>query len=344
AAEWVAAQCQAVGLNANIHSTPGHPIVLAEWRNAGPAAPTVLIYGHYDVQPVEPLNLWTSPPFEPVIRDGRIYGRGSVDDKGQLFLHIKSIESHMRTSGGLPVNVVMIAEGEEEVGSANLMPFVHKYKSELACDAVVISDTTMIGPGLPTIGMSLRGMTYLEVRVFGPGQDLHSGSYGGAVLNPATALSRIIASFHDENWHVQIPGFYDDVYAAEDFREAIRELPFDEKGFVKETGASQVAGEKGYSTLERVWIRPTVEINGMLSGYTGEGSKTVLPAHSMAKVSCRLVPNQDPDVIADLVEKHIRKVAPKGVRVEVDVLHGGKPWRARTEGPLYDAALAALQK
>jgi acetylornithine deacetylase/succinyl-diaminopimelate desuccinylase-like protein len=279
-----------------------------------------------------------------VIRDDRIYARGSVDDKGQLFLHIKSIESHMRTSGSLPVNVVLIAEGEEEVGSANLMPFVHKYKTELACDAVVISDTTMIGPGLPTIGMSLRGMTYLEVRVYGPGQDLHSGSYGGAVLNPATALSHIIASFHDENWHVQIPGFYDDIYAAEDFRAAIRELPFDEKGFLKETGASTAVGEKSFGTLERIWIRPTVEINGMLSGYTGEGSKTVLPAHSMAKVSCRLVPNQDPDVIADLVEKHIRKVAPKGARVEVDVLHGGKPWRARTEGPLYDAAMAALHK
>src|SRR6185369_11473926 len=210
------------------------------YRDAPAGAPTVLVYGHYDVQPAEPLELWTSPPFEPVVRDGRIYARGSVDDKGQLFLHIKSIESHMRTSGSLPVNVVLIAEGEEEVGSANLMPFVRKHTDQLACDAVVISDTTMIGPGLPTIGMSLRGLSYLEVRVYGPGQDLHSGSYGGAVLNPATALSRIIDTFHDENWHIQIPGFYDDVYAAEDFREAIRELPFDDKAFLEETGASEL--------------------------------------------------------------------------------------------------------
>jgi acetylornithine deacetylase/succinyl-diaminopimelate desuccinylase-like protein len=211
AAEWLSAQCGSAGLSSSIHSTPGHPIVVAEWREAGPAAPTVLIYGHYDVQPVEPLNLWTSPPFEPTVRDGRIYSRGSVDDKGQLHLHIKAIEAHMRTNGRLPLNVVVIAEGEEEVGSANLMPFVRKNTDRLKCNAVVISDTTMIGPGLPTIGISLRGMTYLEVRVHGPGQDLHSGSYGGAVLNPATALGRIIASFHDENWHIQVPGFYDDV-------------------------------------------------------------------------------------------------------------------------------------
>ena len=345
AAEWVSSQCTDAGLTSQVHATPGHPIVVAEWRGAGPAAPTVLIYGHYDVQPVEPLNLWTSPPFEPTIRAGRIYGRGSVDDKGQLHLHIKAIEAHMRTHGRLPLNVVVIAEGEEEVGSANLMPFVRKHTDKLKCNAVVISDTTMIGPGLPTIGMSLRGMTYLEVRVHGPDHDLHSGSYGGAVLNPATALARIIASFHDDNWHVRIPGFYDDVLAAEDFRAAIRELPaFDESGFLKETGSLAAVGEKGFSTLERIWIRPTVEINGLLSGYTGEGSKTVLPAHAMAKVSCRLVPNQDPDKIALLVEKHIRAVAPEGVRVEVEVLHGGKPWRARTEGPLYDAAGAALHK
>jgi acetylornithine deacetylase/succinyl-diaminopimelate desuccinylase-like protein len=345
AAEWLSAQCGSAGLSSSIHSTPGHPIVVAEWREAGPAAPTILIYGHYDVQPVEPLNLWTSPPFEPTVRDGRIYSRGSVDDKGQLHLHVKAIEAHMRTNGRLPVNVVVIAEGEEEVGSANLMPFVRQNMDRLKCNAVVISDTTMIGPGLPTIGISLRGMTYLEVRVHGPGQDLHSGSYGGAVLNPATALGRIIASFHDENWHIQVPGFYDDVDTAEDFRAKIRELPpFDESGFLKETGAQAAVGEKGYSTLERIWIRPTVEINGLLSGYTGEGSKTVLPAHAMAKVSCRLVPNQDPDKIAALMEKHIRAVAPKGARVEVELLHGGRPWRARTQGPLYDAASAALQK
>jgi acetylornithine deacetylase/succinyl-diaminopimelate desuccinylase-like protein len=342
AAEWFAEKCKAVGLQTKIHDTPGHPIVLAEWRGAA-GAPTVLVYGHYDVQPVEPLDLWTSPPFEPVVRDGRIYGRGSVDDKGQLYLHLKAIEAHMQTAGKLPVNLVLIAEGEEEVGSANLMPFVNQNKQTLACNAVVISDTTMIGPGLPTIGVSLRGLAYLEVRVHGPSGDLHSGSYGGAVINPATVLGRIIASFHDEHWHSRIPGFYDDVYAAEDFRSQIRKLPFDNEGFRKETGAPKTDGEQGFTTLERIWIRPTVEINGLLSGYTGEGSKTVLPAHAMAKVSCRLVPDQDPDRMADLVIKHIRNVAPESVRVEIEKLHGGKPWRAKTEGPLYEAASAALE-
>jgi acetylornithine deacetylase/succinyl-diaminopimelate desuccinylase-like protein len=342
AALWFAERCRETGLEANVHETAGHPIVLATWRGA-PGSPTILIYGHYDVQPVEPLNLWTSPPFEPVIREGRLYARGSVDDKGQLYLHLKAIEAHLKTDQKLPVNVVIIAEGEEEVGSANLMPFVNKHTADLACDAVVISDTTMIGPGLPTIGISLRGMTYLEVRVHGPAQDLHSGSYGGAVVNPATALARIIASFHDANWHVQVPGFYDDVLPAAEFRKQIRSLPFDEKSFLRETGAPALAGEADYTTLERLWVRPTIEINGMLSGYTGEGSKTVLPAHSMAKVSCRLVPNQDPDRMAELMEKHIRTAASEGVRVEVEVLHGGRPWLARTEGPLYEAAEAALQ-
>ncbi|HSL70547.1 MAG TPA: dipeptidase [Longimicrobiales bacterium] len=343
-AEWFAEQCRAAGLTATVHATAGHPIVLAEWRQLGPGAPTALIYGHYDVQPVEPLDLWSSPPFEPVVRAGRIYGRGSVDDKGQLFLHLKAIEAHIRTNGRLPCNLVLIAEGEEEVGSSNLMPFVKQHTDELRCHAVVISDTTMIGPNLPTIGVSLRGLAYVEVRVLGPAQDLHSGSYGGAVLNPATALARIIASFHDENWHVKIPGFYDAVNPAQDFRAAIKKLPFDEAAFLSETGSPAVAGEKDFSTLERIWIRPTVEINGLLSGYTAEGSKTVLPAHAMAKVSCRLVPDQDPDRIADLLQKHIRSVAPQGVRIEIDYLHGGKPWRARTEGPLYDAAAAALEK
>jgi acetylornithine deacetylase/succinyl-diaminopimelate desuccinylase-like protein len=344
AAQWAATQCEKAGLETKIHDTPGHPIVLAEWRRAGNSAPTVLVYGHYDVQPVEPLELWSSPPFEPQIRDGRLYGRGSVDDKGQLFLHIKAVEAHMRTAGKLPVNLIVLLEGEEEVGSANLMPFVEKNAQALKCNSIVVSDTTMIAPGMPTIGVSLRGLAYLELRVHGPAHDLHSGSYGGAVLNPATALARIIASFHDDNWHVRIPGFYDDVRAAADLRQQIRTLPFEEEAFRTETGAPALGGEAGFSTLERIWIRPTVEINGLLSGYTGEGSKTVLPAHSMAKISCRLVPDQDPDHIATLVQDHIRKVAPKGVRIEIDVLHGGKPWRAHTEGPLYDAAAAALER
>jgi acetylornithine deacetylase/succinyl-diaminopimelate desuccinylase-like protein len=344
AAEWLASRMREIGLEVSIEETPGHPIVLGEWRGAGEDSPTLLIYGHYDVQPVEPLELWTTPPFEPRIREGRIYARGSVDDKGQLYLHVKALEAHLKTVGRLPVNVVVAAEGEEEVGSANLMPFIEKNARRLAADAIVISDTTMVAPGMPTIGASLRGLAYFEIRVRGPGGDLHSGSYGGAVLNPATALAHIIASFHDENWHIAIPGFYDDVNPAAEFREQIQRLPFDEKRYLEETGSPALTGERGYSTYERTWVRPTVEINGMLSGYTGEGSKTVLPAHAMAKVSCRLVPDQDPDRIADIVERHVRRVAPKGVHVEFVRMHGGRPWRARLHGKLVEAGATALEK
>lgn len=343
AATWLADKMKSAGLEVSVHETDGHPIVLGEWRKAGADAPTVLIYGHYDVQPAEPLELWTSPPFEPTIRDGRIYARGSVDDKGQLYLHVKSLEAHLAVNGKLPVNVIVIAEGEEEVGSENLMPFVREHRDRLACDAIVISDTTMVGPGMPTIGASLRGLAYFEIRVQGPGQDLHSGSYGGAVLNPATALARIIASFHDENEHITIDGFYDDVDPAETFRANMKRVPHDADEFLKETGAPVAWGEKGYSTVERTWVRPTCEVNGLLSGYTAEGSKTVLPAKAMAKVSCRLVPDQDPKKIAKLFEAHVRKVAPAGVKVEIIEMHGGRPWRARLEGKLVEAGARALK-
>lgn len=342
AAEWLAEKMRGAGLEVSIEETPGHPVVLGEWRGAGPDKPTVLIYGHYDVQPPEPLELWTSPPFEPTIRDGRLYARGSVDDKGQLYLHVKALEAYYKTRGELPVNVIVLAEGEEEVGSENLLPFIEANVERLAADAVVISDTTMVGPGIPTIGTSLRGLAYFEIHVEGPAVDLHSGAYGGAVINPATALARIIASFHDDEWHATIEGFYDDVDTPESVREAIGRVPFDEAGFLADTGASELVGEKGYSTLERLWTRPTVEVNGMISGYTGEGAKTVLPSKAMAKVSCRLVPNQDPEVIAKLMKAHVEKVAPAGARVEVVYLHGGNAWRAETEGPLYTAAARAL--
>lgn len=344
AAEWLAERMGAAGLEVSIEETPGHPIVLGEWRGAGEGAPTVLIYGHYDVQPAEPLELWTSPPFEPTVRAGRIYARGSVDDKGQLYLHVKAIEAHLRTAGRLPVNVVVLAEGEEEVGSENLMPFVEAHAERLAADYIVISDTTMVGPGIPTIGTSLRGLVYFEIEVEGPAQDLHSGMYGGAVINPATALARIIASFHDDDWHATIPGFYDDVHTPAAVQEQIARVPFDEAGFQADTGAEVLAGEAGYSTLERLWTRPTVEVNGLISGYTGEGAKTVLPSRAMAKVSCRLVPDQDPEVIQRLFKAHVERVAPAGVRVEVRYLHGGEAWRANTEGPLYEAAARALEQ
>ena len=343
AAEWLMRKMQEAGLETSLHETPGHPILVGEWRGAGPDAPTVLIYGHYDVQPPEPLDLWTSPAFEPEIRDGRIYARGSVDDKGQLYLHVKAIEAHLKASGRLPVNVVLLAEGEEEVGSEHLMPFVEQHADLLKPDAVVISDSTMFAPGMPSIGASLRGLAYFEIRVRGARTDLHSGSYGGAVANPATALARIISSFHDEDGRILIEGFYDDVRAAPEFVEQIRTLPFDETEYIAETGVPELTGEKGYTTYERLWTRPTCEVNGLLSGYTGEGSKTVLPAYAMAKVSCRLVPDQDPKRIAKLFRKHVETVAPKGVTVEVLVLHGGKPWRARLEGRLHEAGARALR-
>ena len=344
AADWLAARMKDAGLDVRIETTPGQPVVVGEWRGAGADAPTVLIYGHYDVQPVEPLELWSSPPFEPEVRDGRIYGRGSVDDKGQLYVHVKALEAHLKTTGRLPVNVIVVAEGEEEVGSENLMPFIEANAASLAADYVVISDTTMFSESQPSIGASLRGLAYFEIHVQGPAQDLHSGSYGGAVLNPATALAHIIASFHDENWHVTIPGFYDDVDAAGKFRDEIRALPFDEAGFIKETGSPELTGEAGFSTFERLWIRPTLEVNGLLSGYTGEGAKTVLPAKAMAKVSCRLVPNQDPNRIVEMMQAYVQRVAPAGVTVRVDYLHGGYPWKANVNGKLYDAGAAAIEE
>lgn len=344
AAQFVAAALTRIGFAAEIVPTPGHPIVLGEWRGAPAGAPTLLIYGHYDVQPAEPLELWTSPAFEPTVRDGRIYARGSVDDKGQLYLHIKALEAHFATRGTLPVNVIVLAEGEEEVGSENLEAFLEREKARLACDAVVISDSAMFAPGVPSILSSLRGMAYLQIDVQGPAGDLHSGMYGGAVVNPAMALARILATFHDATGRIAIPGLYDDVLPFPDaVRAQMRTLPFDDAGLMAEVGASALGGEPGYTTLERLWTRPTCEINGLLSGYTGEGAKTVLPAVAMAKVSFRLVPNQHPDKIAKLVTDHVNAVTPAGVKVTVTALHGGRPWRADLKGPIIDAGRRALQ-
>ena len=344
AADWVANAMRTIGLTATIHPTKGHPIVVGEWRKAKPGAQTVLVYGHYDVQPAEPLELWDSPPFEPTVRDGKIFARGSVDDKGQLYLHIKALEAHLATRGTLPVNVIVLAEGEEEVGSENLEQFIEAHKDLLKCDSVVISDSSMFAPGLPSILSSLRGLAYFEINVQGPAGDLHSGSYGGAVMNPAMALARILATMHDANGHIAIQGFYDKVRDwGEKARKEIRALPFHEEHFREETGSPSLFGEKGYSTLERVWMRPTCEVNGLLSGYTGEGAKTVLPAKAMAKVSCRLVPDQTPDEIEKLMRAHIARVSPPGVTVTVTQLHGGRPWRADLDGPLFDAARRALK-
>jgi acetylornithine deacetylase/succinyl-diaminopimelate desuccinylase-like protein len=342
-AEWLANKLRKIGITATIHSTPGHPIVLGEWREAGTAAPTVLVYGHYDVQPAEPLELWTTPAFEPTVRDGKLFARGSVDDKGQLWIHVKAAEALLAQRGKLPLNLIFLFEGEEEVGSDNLAGFVQRNADRLRADSVVISDSSMFAPGQPSILSSLRGLAYMQIDVQGPAQDLHSGSYGGAVTNPATALARILASLHDAKWHVAIKGFYDDVRKWDKkSRDATRNLPFKEGSFRHETGSVALNGEDGYSTLERLWMRPTCEVNGLLSGYTGEGAKTVLPAKAMAKVSCRLVPDQDPAKIAKLFAAHVKRVAPKGVTVKVQYIHGGSPWRAELSGSVYDAARAAL--
>jgi acetylornithine deacetylase/succinyl-diaminopimelate desuccinylase-like protein len=342
AADWFADSLRKVGLQATVYPTAGHPVVVGEWRGA-PGAPTLLVYGHYDVQPSEPVELWHSPPFEPTMREGKIFARGSVDDKGQLFLHVKALEAHLTVRGALPLNMIVLAEGEEEIGSPNLTPFVEEHAELLHANAVVISDSSMFAPGLPSILSSLRGLAYFQIDVQGPTTDLHSGSYGGAVINPATALARIIASFHDDRGHVAIAGFYDRVRDwTPDERAQVGALPFDEETFRHETGASALNGERGFSTLERIWARPTCEVNGLLSGYTGEGAKTVLPSLAMAKVSCRLVPDQDPSEIERLFTDHVQRVAPREVTVKVTHLHGGKPWRASLDGPLYDAARRAL--
>ncbi len=344
AAKWLNDKLASIGFTSAVHETPGHPVVLAEWRKAPAGAPTLLIYGHYDVQPAEPLELWTSPAFEPTIRDGKIFARGSVDDKGQLWVHVKALEAHLAVRGTLPCNVIVLAEGEEEVGSEHLAPFIEQHKKRLACDGVVISDSAMFAPGIPSILSSLRGLAYFEINVEGPNSDLHSGMYGGAVVNPGMALARILATFHDAKGKVAIKGFYDGI---KPFTAAVRKgmkmLPFKDATFMRELGVKALGGEPGYTTLEKLWTRPTCEVNGLLSGYTGEGAKTVLPGKSMAKVSCRLVPGQDPKQIEKLMKAHVKKVAPAGVKVTVTHLHGGKPWRAELDGPLFDAAQIALK-
>jgi acetylornithine deacetylase/succinyl-diaminopimelate desuccinylase-like protein len=346
AAEWLAERMREAGLQTvEVIPTEGHPVVLGEWRGAPEGAPTLLIYGHYDVQPPEPLDEWTTAPFEPEVRDGNLYARGSVDDKGQVYLHVKAVQAMLADGGTLPVNVVFCVEGEEEIGSPNLAGFLKANVQRLACDTVVISDTTMFAPGLPSITTGLRGLAYMEIRVQGPSTDLHSGAYGGAVVNPANALARIIAQLHDERGRVNIPGFYDRVreLTAEQ-RQAIAALPFEEENLRKEVGAPRLGGEEGFGPLERIWARPTLDVNGMLSGYTGEGAKTVLPARAMAKVSMRLVPDQDYHEVERLFIDHVSSLAPEGVTVEVLALHGGQPWMAEGGGPVFDAAARALEQ
>ncbi len=340
AAEWLAAALRAAGLETTVQATPGHPIVVGERRRA-PGAPTVLVYGHYDVQPAEPLDEWTSPPFSPEIRDGRIYARGACDDKGQLFLHVKVLEALRSTRGELPVNVIVVAEGEEEVGSENLAPFVEKHAERLRADAVVISDSEMFAPGVPAIVSSLRGIAYFEIEARGPARDLHSGSYGGAVANPANALARVLASLQDGHGRVAIEGFNDRVRRwPDEALSAIARLPFDETAFRVETGSPPLDGA---STLERLWTLPSCDVHGLLAGFTGEGSKTVIPARARAKVSFRLVADQDPAEIDRLVKAHVAQVAPPGVAVDVTLLHASPAWRADLDSDVFAAAARAVE-
>jgi acetylornithine deacetylase/succinyl-diaminopimelate desuccinylase-like protein len=344
-AEWCVGEMQRIGLqNVRLLDTPGNPVVYGDWL-AAPGAPTILFYGHYDVQPVDPLELWESPPFEATIRDGEIYARGSADDKGQVFMHFKAIEAHLKQNGKLPVNMKIILEGEEEVGSVNLDDFIRAHKNDLGADVVVISDSPMFARGVPSICYGLRGLVYFQLDLRGSNTDLHSGSFGGAVANPAFVLSQVIAQMKDRGGRIRIPGFYDDVVPLQDEeRKAWASLPFNEKKFKKDFGIPKLLGETGYTTLERTWARPTFEVNGLLSGFTGEGAKTVLPAVAMAKVSMRLVPNQHPDKIAELFEAHVKDITPKTVELKVTRMHGGKPWMTAYDNPFVQAAARAIER
>lgn len=341
AAEFLRDRFVEAGLeNVTIYPTPGHPIVYGDWLHAGDDKPTVLFYGHYDVQPPDPLELWTNDPFEPTVVDGKVYARGSADDKGQAYIHVKSIASFLQTGTPIPVNVKIIIEGEEEIGSPNLVPFLKEKKELLACDMVTISDTSMFAEDVPSITYGLRGLAYMEVEVFGPNRDLHSGLYGGAVANPLNVLCEMVAKLKDENGVIQIPGFYGKVKPlTDDERDAYKELSFDEAAYAAELGVPKTFGEEGYSTLERASGRPTLDVNGIWGGYQGEGAKTVLPSKAGAKISMRLVPDQDPEEISRLFAEHFKRLAPDTVRVEVHAHHGGYP--AITDLNFYGMRAAA---
>lgn len=327
---------------AEIHETQGHPIVYAE-KITNPAWPTVLVYGHYDVQPADPLELWNSGPFDPVIKDGKIFARGACDDKGQFYMHVKALEVMVKNNC-LKTNIKFCIEGEEEIGSPNLARFVAANRDLLKADVVLISDTAMISMDTPSIDTGVRGLSYIELEVTGPNRDLHSGVYGGAVANPATMLAKMIASCHDEDNRITIPGFYDDVLeSSKQERDLMAEAPFDEAAYKKDLDVDELLGEKGYSTNERTGIRPTLEVNGIWGGYTGEGAKTVLPSKAYAKISARLVPNQSSEKITSLLLDYFRKIVPKGVKVNATVHHGGEPYLTPIDSKAYQAAAKAIE-
>jgi acetylornithine deacetylase/succinyl-diaminopimelate desuccinylase-like protein len=345
AAKWVSERLRAAGMDkVEIVPTPMHPLVYGESLKA-PGKPTVLFYGHYDVQPAEPLELWTSPAFEPTVRNGNLYARGTADDKGQVHIHLKALESLLHSQGQLPVNVKVIIEGEEEVGSVSLWDYVDANKAKLKADTLIVSDTAMLAKGVPSITYGLRGLNYYEIEIVGPAQDLHSGVFGGAVPNPLTILCELFAKLHDKNFRVTIPGFYDDVAAiSKSERKALNSLPWKEKEFRRTVGAPGLCGEKGYTIVEQLWCRPTLELNGIWGGYIDEGSKTVIPAKAYAKFSTRLVPDQNPEKIVKQVERHIRKLLPKSVTMKFTVHSTGKPWVAPYTHPYFEIAHTALEK
>ena len=343
-AEWLIDKLNHMGLDTELHETAQHPIVVARNKHVA-GKKTCLIYGHYDVQPVDPVELWDSPPFEPEIRDGKIWARGATDNKGQMLAHVLGVEQSLEEDGELPVNLIFLFEGEEEIGSPNLMPFLQQHKDELKCDVIAVSDTGMVAQGVPTMGYGLRGIACCEVTVKGPSGDLHSGVYGGAVANPATAVARLVASLHDAEGNIAIEGFYDEVRPLEQWeRDMWADVPgMTEQDMLAITGSPALFGEPGYSSAERLWARPTAEVNGIAGGYQGEGSKTVLPAEAMAKFSFRLVPDQDPKDIMEKVQAHLEKHTPEGVTVEVEVGHDGKPFYADPNSENGKAGQAALK-
>jgi acetylornithine deacetylase/succinyl-diaminopimelate desuccinylase-like protein len=343
-AGWLAAELRRIGLAAECLATPGHPVVLAGWRGAPAEAPTVLIYGHYDVQPPEPLEPWDSPPFVGTVRNGRLHARGAADDKGQIWIHVAALEAWLTAHGALPVNIVMLVEGEEEVGSPSLPGVLAARRGDLACDYIVISDTVMLSPEVPNILGSMRGLAYFELTARSAPTDLHSGQYGGVVANAAAGLARALSSLMGPGGRVALSGFYDDVRDASPARrQEIARFPFDAERFASEIGIDHLVGEKGYAPLERLWLRPTCEVNGITGGYAGEGAKTVIPSTALAKVSFRLVPDQTPDGVERLLREHLRGLAMPEVRLELRRLNGGLPWRAGGDTPAVAAARRALK-
>jgi acetylornithine deacetylase/succinyl-diaminopimelate desuccinylase-like protein len=346
ASEFLIGKLREAGLTAERIETAGHPLVYAEWMGA-PGKPTVLFYGHYDVQPADPLELWRNPPFEPTVEGDKLVARGATDDKGQSYAHVKAVAAMLAERGTLPVNVKFLIEGEEEAGGESIDRYVREDGGKrLACDAVMISDSSLYAPGQPSLIYGLKGLSYMEIKVTGPNRDLHSGAFGGAVTNPLNALSQIIARLRDEKTgKILIPGFYDDVRPVEGWeREEFARLRFDETEYREELGVDELFGEEGYSTRERTWLRPTCDVNGIFGGYMGKGAKTVLPSWGGAKVSMRLVPDQDPKKIAKLFTDFVQSVAPVGVKVEVEYLHGADPVVVEVKGPIVDAAMDAMEE